>query len=87
MGINIRFVDEVPPVNAGRKPDSGQKTARYARIARKLKANPNRWALVASVRTRHQASYAMTHLRKHGLTVASRKVNGGWFRVYAQYEA
>lgn len=85
MGVKVRFVEQVPTATVGRKPDSGNKTRGYARAAKVLRKNPERWAQVEAVRTKGQASYAANHLRKHGLQVAKRKVAGGWYKIYARY--
>lgn len=82
MGLNkVKWVDTIPPRLGG--------TARISkaeRIAKVLKANPNRWAKVGSFQNSRELRNAEGRLRKAGLRVAVRKANGGWSSIYAQYE-
>lgn len=74
----VKFVDALPPRTGGHP-------SKYDGVVRTLKANPNRWAEVASVQKNTVKMYTVTFLRKQGLQVSVRKAENGWTKIYARY--
>jgi hypothetical protein len=58
-------------------------TGGYAPIIRQLQQNPGRWARVASDLTEETANNRANYMRKLGLTVARRKVEGHFYCLWA----
>jgi hypothetical protein len=62
----------------------GRTSTKWSQIAAQLKANPNTWAKIGTVKFPSQASVIA---KTHNIKVVTRKVTDGAYDVYAMHEA
>lgn len=61
----------------------GKTAGKWSLVAEKLKANPNQWAKIGTVRFASQASIIA---KTHGIKVISRKLDKETYDLYGCYE-
>ena len=61
----------------------GRTSTKWSKIAEQLKANPNTWAKIGSVKFASQASVIG---KTHNMKIVTRKNDEGTFDIYAIYE-
>lgn len=61
----------------------GRTSTKWSKIAEELKAKPNTWAKIGSVKF---ASQAAVIGKTHGMKIVTRKNDEGLFDIYAMYE-